>query len=173
MLGQLRTQKWKIGCSQCWHSAITTRRQVPEKLLGCEGRSRSQDFWFYLMVSIFFETTKKSWIRSQIRRQVPEKLRVWGPGGVETPSVNVPPLILLFPQDSIRQKWSSLIVTVRVREVSELLKWSGLWLYYVHSVHCTSFSNLIELNWLLSSCSLSGVRRKHMINSSSLVAGTL
>ena len=50
----------------------------------------------------------------QIRRRVPEKLRVSGPGGAETPSVNVPPLILLFPQDSIRQKWSSLIVTVRI-----------------------------------------------------------
>ena len=82
----------------------------------------------------------------QIHRQVPEKLRVSGPGGAETPSVNVPPLILLFPQDSIRQKWSSLIVTVRILEVSEVLKWSGPWLYYVHSVHYTSFSNLIELN---------------------------
>ena len=56
----------------------------------------------------------------QIRRQVPEKLRVSGPGRVETPSVNVPPLILLFPQAPIRQKGSSLMATVRIPEVSEL-----------------------------------------------------
>ena len=58
-------------------------------------------------------------------------------GGVETPPVSVPLLILLFPQDSIRQKWSSLIVTVRIWEVSELVKWSSLWLYAMQCILCT------------------------------------
>ena len=42
----------------------------------------------------------------------------------QTPSVNVLPLILLFPQVPIRQKGSNLMVTVRIPEVSELLKGS-------------------------------------------------
>ena len=71
---------------------------------------------------------------------MPEKLRVFGAGGAETPSVNVPPLILLFPQATILQKGSNLMVTVRIQEVSELLK------AVRPLAKCTPFANLIKLN---------------------------
>lgn len=91
-----------------------------------------------------------------------------GPGGSQTPSVNVPPLILLFPQAPIRQKGANLMVTVRIPEVSELLKGSDFWIY-LYALHCTPFANLILIKFLLIRC----VRPEHMINSLSFVGHTV
>ena len=113
ILGQLMTWKWRTS----WHSIFLDFVADPSGAGKAAWMSRCQGFCFYLIVS-------KNWYSKSFGfgpRSIARCRKSCGchsdPYRVETASVNVPQLILLFPQDSIRQKGSSLIVTVRIWEV--------------------------------------------------------